>query len=42
MTIEGAEYDILREVQRGVQDGKSEDAVMLAMKELERSKGRTV
>jgi hypothetical protein len=42
MMIEGAECDILREVRKGVQDGKSEDAVMLAMKELERSKGRMV
>jgi hypothetical protein len=42
MMIEEAEHDILRDIQRGVRDGKSEDAVMLAMKELERSKGRTV
>jgi hypothetical protein len=40
--MEGAERDILREVQKGVQDGQSEDAVMLAMKELDRSKERTV
>jgi hypothetical protein len=42
MTIEGAECDILKEIRREVQDGKSEDVVMLAMKELERSKGRMV
>jgi tetrahydromethanopterin S-methyltransferase subunit H len=42
ITIKGAEHDILREVQKGVRDKKSEDAVMLAMKELERSKGRMV
>jgi hypothetical protein len=40
--MEGAERDILREVQKGIRDGKGEDAVMLAMKELDRSKGRTV
>jgi hypothetical protein len=42
MTIEGAEHDILRDIRRGVRDGKSEDVVMLAMKELDRSKGRMV
>jgi hypothetical protein len=40
--MEGVERDILREVQKGVRDGRSEDAVMLAMKELDRSKERTV
>jgi hypothetical protein len=42
ITVEGAEKDILREVRKGVRDGKNEDAVMLAMKELEKSKGGTV
>jgi hypothetical protein len=42
VTIEEAEHNILREVKKGVQDRKSEDAVMLVMKELERSKGRIV
>jgi hypothetical protein len=40
--MEGAERDILREVRKGVRDRKGEDAVMLAMKELDRLKGRTV
>jgi hypothetical protein len=40
--IEGAEREILREVRKGVRDGKGKDTVMLAMKELDRSKGRTV
>jgi hypothetical protein len=38
--VEGAECDILCKVRRGVQDGRSEDAVVLAMKELERSRGK--
>jgi hypothetical protein len=42
VTMEGAERDILREVRKGVQDGRGKDAVMLAMKELDRSKERTV
>jgi hypothetical protein len=42
VTMEGAERDILREVRKGVRDGQSEDAVMLAVKELDRSKERTV
>jgi hypothetical protein len=42
MIIEGAEHDILKEIQRGVRDRKSENVVMLAMKELERLKGRMV
>jgi hypothetical protein len=40
--VEGAEHDILCEVWRGVQDGRSEDAVVLAMKELERLRGKTL
>jgi hypothetical protein len=40
--MEEVERDILREVRKGVWDRKGEDAVMLAMKELDRSKGRTV
>jgi hypothetical protein len=42
MMMEGAERDILREVRKGVRDGQSEDAVMLAMKEMDKSKGRMV
>jgi hypothetical protein len=42
VTIEGVERDILREVQKGIRDRKGEDAVMLVMKELDRSKGRMV
>jgi hypothetical protein len=38
--VEGSERDILREVWKGIQDGKSEDAVVLAMKELERLRGK--
>ena len=32
----------MREVQKGVCEGKHEDAVLVAMKELERSKGKTL
>jgi hypothetical protein len=42
ITIEGAECKILREVHHGVQDRRNEDAVMLAMKELETEKGKTL
>src|SRR6202789_1056477 len=42
ITFEGAEKELLREIRRGVRDGKSEDAVMLAMKDLERSRGKTL
>jgi hypothetical protein len=42
VTIEGAERSILREVRKGVRDGKSEDAVVSAMKELGRAKGKTL
>jgi hypothetical protein len=40
--MEGVERDILREVRKGIRDRKGKDAVMLAMKELDRSKGRMV
>ena len=40
--VEGSERDILREVWKGIQDGKSEDAVVLAMKELERLRGKSL
>jgi Integrase zinc binding domain/RNase H-like domain found in reverse transcriptase len=40
MTVEGAERDILREIQKGVRGGKGEDAVVLAMKEFDESKGK--
>jgi hypothetical protein len=36
------ERDILKEVRKGIQDGKSEDAVVLAMKELEKAKGKSL
>jgi hypothetical protein len=42
VTIEGAERNILRKVCRSIQDGKNEDAVMLAMKDLETAKGKTL
>jgi hypothetical protein len=38
--VEGSEQDILKEVWKGIQEGKSEDAVVLAMKELEKAKGK--
>jgi hypothetical protein len=40
--VEGAECDILCKVWRGVWDRRSEDVVVLAMKELERSRGKTL
>jgi hypothetical protein len=40
ITIEGPECKILHEVHRRVQDRRNEDAVMLAMKELETVKGK--
>jgi hypothetical protein len=40
ITVEGSERDILKEVRKGIRDGKSEDAVVLAMKELEKAKGK--
>jgi hypothetical protein len=30
----------MKEVRKGIQDGKSEDAVVLAMKELEKARGK--
>jgi hypothetical protein len=42
ITVEGAEWDILKEVQKGIQDGKSEDALVLAMKELEKARGKSL
>ena len=42
MTMEGVEQDMLREVHKGVQDGKSKDLVVKAMKELEKSKGKVL
>lgn len=38
----GAERDILWEIRKGVQDGRGEDAVVLAMKEFDESKGKTL
>ena len=38
ITIEGAKHDILWEIHKRVKDGSNEDSVVLAMKELERSK----
>jgi hypothetical protein len=35
--MEGAEWDILQEVRKGVREGQSEDVVMSAMKELDRA-----
>jgi hypothetical protein len=40
--VEGSERDILKEVWKGIRDGKSEDAVVLAMKELEKAKGKSL
>jgi RNase H-like domain found in reverse transcriptase len=42
MTVEGAERDILREIQKGVRDGRGEDAVVLVMKEFNESNGKTL
>jgi hypothetical protein len=42
ITVEGSEWDILKEVRKGIRDGKSEDAVVLAMKELEKAKGKSL
>jgi hypothetical protein len=42
MTMEGTEWDILWEIRRGVWDGRRNDAVVLAMKELDRTKGKTL
>ena len=40
--VEGAERDIVCKIQKGVHQGKHEDAVLVAMKELEKSKGKTL
>ena len=37
MMMEEVEWDMLCEVHKGVQDGRSEDSVVKAMKELEKS-----
>jgi hypothetical protein len=42
ITVEGSERDILKEVWRGIQDRKGEDAVVLAMKELEKAMGKSL
>ena len=42
ITIEGAECDILWEIHQGVKDSSSEDLVVLAIKELERLKGKSL
>jgi hypothetical protein len=38
MKMEGTKQDILWEIRRGVQDERSDDAMVLAMKELDRTK----
>ena len=40
--VEGAERDIVREIRKGVHQGKHEDAVLVAMKELEKLKSKTL
>jgi Integrase zinc binding domain len=40
MTVEGAERDILHEIRKGVRDERGEDAVVLAMKEFDKSNGK--
>jgi hypothetical protein len=40
ITINGAKKGILCDVCRGLQDGRSEDAVVLVMKKLETAKGK--
>ena len=40
--MEGVEWDMLCEVRKGVQDGRSEDSVVKAMKELEKLKGKVL
>ena len=42
ITVEGAERDILHEVWKGVCQGKHKDVVLVAMKELEKLKGKTL
>ena len=38
--VEGAERDIMHEIQKGVHQGKHEDAELVVIKELEKSKGK--
>jgi hypothetical protein len=40
MTVEEVERDILRVIQKGVRDVRGEDAVVLAMKEFNKSNGK--
>jgi hypothetical protein len=40
--VEGAEWDILREIQKGLHDRWSDDVVVLAMRDLEKSKSKTL
>ena len=40
--MEGVEWDMLCEVCKGVWDGKSEDSVVKAMKELEKLKSKVL
>ena len=40
--MEGVEWNMLHEVGKGVQDGRSEDLVVKAIKELEKSKGKVL
>ena len=42
MMMGGVEQDMLHEVHKGVQDGRSEDLVVKAMKELEKLKGKVL
>jgi RNase H-like domain found in reverse transcriptase/Reverse transcriptase (RNA-dependent DNA polymerase)/Integrase zinc binding domain/Chromo (CHRromatin Organisation MOdifier) domain/Retroviral aspartyl protease len=42
ITVEGAERGILREIRKGLKDGKGEDAVIVAMKGLDEAKGTTL
>ena len=40
--VKGAERDIVCEIRKGVHQGKHEDVVLVAMKELEKLKGKTL
>jgi hypothetical protein len=42
ITIDGAEKGIFRDIRRGLQDGRSDDVVVIAMKKLETAKGKTL
>ena len=42
ITVKGAERDIMHEIRKGVHQGKHEDAVLVVMEELEKSKGKTL